>query len=475
MPGHRLARPISAALPLLVFLTFPPPPASAQVPDDLPGIERALDSIQERITGQEAVLKDFITAFMTLDARGAVRGGRSPYSGGLDPSPSMVRYTAARILQLPHPYGYSRFLSMEAPFEPPVVLAEGRFVASTVGDLERFYDALVDQIPGVLAEIRRLDGHRQTLEAERSWQLQGRGETRTQGPVTGRGRWPRADSLVAEGRRLLEASDYLGAKTVLTEALRMDDQHPGAYLGRGMAHYYLDELQSAALDLDEAVELDPDNGLPLFWRGALREAKLQLGDLAIQDYQAGCELKDDQACAALRRRADEADFRGTAAYQKGDHTSALAWFDQAIAADWAYPDPYFNRGLTRTALGDHRSAIDDFLAFIRHRDQYNNYLRARPLPALEPDPEGTANAYARVGQGFLELGQPAQAIEPLLTAVARATVDDPANASTYSLWAAVAYERNGDRRNAYLIYAQLCERKVQQACAERDRIGGGNR
>ena len=473
MPGHSLVRFNRLAL-ILLLLSVSPIPSSAQVPVDLAQIERVLDSIQTKIDGQQAVLKDFITAYVTLDARGAVRGERSRYSVGLDRSDSMARYTAARILQLPHPYGYSRFLSLEAPFDPPVVLAGGRFVGGSVRDLERFYDTLVDQIPGVLAEIRRLDGERQGLEAERNWQLQGRGEPRTQGPVTGRGRRPSVDSVVAEGNRLLLETDFQGARSKFDEALQLDSQHPGAYLGRGMTHYFLNDNRAAASDLDEAVDLDPENGYPLFWRGVLRQGRLQLEDLAVEDYRAGCELKNEDACASLRSMADDAEVEGSGAYQQGDYSSALAWFDEAIRIDWTYPDPYFNRGLTRSKLGDHRSAIEDFLSFIRHRERYDEYARARPIPVLEPDPKGVASAYARIGLAYLELGQPGQAIEPLQRAVAQATVNDPANASTYGLWTAQAYERNGDRRNAYLIYARLCEQDLQQACAERDRIGGGN-
>jgi len=101
MPGHRFVRRISAALSLLGLLASPPGPVAAQVPEELSQIERALDSIQAKISGQEAVLGDFITAYMTLDRRGAVRGERVRYSDELDPSASMARYTAARILQLP--------------------------------------------------------------------------------------------------------------------------------------------------------------------------------------------------------------------------------------------------------------------------------------------------------------------------------------------------------------------------------------
>jgi tetratricopeptide (TPR) repeat protein len=280
------------------------------------------------------------------------------------------------------------------------------------------------------------------------------------------------DSLVAEGNRLLEVGDLQGARADFERALQLEDQHAGAHLGRGRVFYALNQNQASVVELDQAVFLAPDWGHAWAWRGWVRYNRLGMVDMGIQDFQSGCERKDGWACQSMRDASDEAIGVGVSAYGQGDFTSALAYFDRAVSIDPTYPDGWYNRGLTRLALNDLSGGIEDLQAFIRHSENYSTYARARPLPPIQADEVGVAEAWARVGIAQFQMNQYDQALRSLAQAGYVAGQANPSAIPRYQHWAGRVLEAQGDRERAYEMYNQACGGGETQACADRDRLGG---
>ena len=447
---------------ILQILGLPATGAMAQTPTTLPEIESALLETQQKIDDQEAVLREFIRAYTVLDSVGGAREGRPRHSMNLTVTEDLLRYSAAQILTYPHPYeGVTVFPLF---FDEPLQFANGRLVFRTVGELRDFYDEISSRVPGVLAEIRRLDEERLNLEGRRAIHSPG-ADPLTPGPGAGSLRAnERVDALLNEGKQALDAGDFQGAASKFREVLSLEPGLAGAYLGRGIAFYFLGNREAAVSDLESAVGLDEENGRALFWRGTVRKEFLARPDLAKADFQAGCMRLDRAACQAMRTMAMERDALGEEAYGTGNLSAALQHFTEASEIDPRYPSAWFNRGLVLEKMGDHSSAIQSFSNFILHQENAEAYARGGPIPLPEPDERGIAEAYLRVGLGYMNLGHYQEAVTHLHTALAKAAVADPENELVYLFYTGEAYEKMGNMERANLIFTQGCEMGDQNAC-----------
>lgn len=119
------------------------------------------------------------------------------------------------------------------------------------------------------------------------------------------------------------------------------------------------EFKAALAEFDQAVKLDPQNGLIYFHR-ALTNEKLGLVDGAIRDYSA---------VILLRTSLREAYFnRGTLFLNKKDYRAAVADLNLAIVLDPKYEAAFYNRGLAYYNLEQLYAALGDF----------NNVIKLNP-------------------------------------------------------------------------------------------------
>jgi len=122
------------------------------------------------------------------------------------------------------------------------------------------------------------------------------------------------------------------------------------------------EFKAALVEFDQAVKLDPQNGLIYFHR-ALTKEKLGLVDGAINDYTA---------VILLRTSLREAYFnRGTLYLNKKEYKSAVADLNSAIVLDPKYEAAFYNRGLAYYNLEQIYAALGDF----------NNVIKLNPKNA----------------------------------------------------------------------------------------------
>jgi len=119
----------------------------------------------------------------------------------------------------------------------------------------------------------------------------------------------------------------------------------------GKVYAVKSELKAALAEFDQAVKLDPQNGLIYFHRAMTKE-KLGMVDGAIGDYTA---------VILLRTSLREAYFnRGTLYLNKKEYKAAVSDLNAAIAIDAKYEAAFYNRGLAYYNLEQLYAALGDF-------------------------------------------------------------------------------------------------------------------
>lgn len=103
-----------------------------------------------------------------------------------------------------------------------------------------------------------------------------------------------------KGRCNLGLGNYYSALYDFSVSLTLDNTLAETYLGKGQAHYHLDEFQQAFLEFDKAVwHTRSANADALRWRAVARMAFNQL-DPARQDLEKAAALGDENADFYLR-------------------------------------------------------------------------------------------------------------------------------------------------------------------------------
>ena len=175
-----------------------------------------------------------------------------------------------------------------------------------------------------------------------------------------------------------------------------------AYAYRGMAKSELGNYQDAIEDANEAISLDPKSYNGYYSRGyvnqVLGKSKADQGDIieAQKLYQAA--INDCAEAISLKpERAKIYNTRGWAKYllgqletEQGNAAAAQNLYQEAISdADEALhlqpksakvqSDTYHTRGAAKTALDDHKAAIEDFNESIRLNPKEALYYHDRGL------------------------------------------------------------------------------------------------
>ncbi len=189
------------------------------------------------------------------------------------------------------------------------------------------------------------------------------------------------------GAEALQAGRRADALREFDEALRFEERHPNAHLGRGIAYQYFGKLPDAERDYRRALELQPalpdahnalGQLLALSGRQeeALKQFDLALDDLLYRDaYVARCNkgqvlyrlgrrregLNELRACVAAAPRYCQGHREmGRIALEEGDVKAALASLGRYAELCEKVPDAWIQLGAARMRGGDTEGAREAF-------------------------------------------------------------------------------------------------------------------
>ena len=128
-----------------------------------------------------------------------------------------------------------------------------------------------------------------------------------------------------------------------------------AFRRRGALRRDKGELKGAIDDLDQAVQLNPDDALVLVERGNAYRI--------LKDYDRAVADLDD----AVRRQPDFSshNIRGAVFLEKGDYDRAISDFNKAIEFNSTVAGTFYGRGLAYAGKGDLDSAIRNYDEAVR--------------------------------------------------------------------------------------------------------------
>ncbi|MEE8574321.1 MAG: tetratricopeptide repeat protein [Thermodesulfobacteriota bacterium] len=165
-------------------------------------------------------------------------------------------------------------------------------------------------------------------------------------------------ALLSEGKKLLSAKSYSLAIAKFEKVLRLDKdnkeaiiQMVHAYFSRGFLYNFKGEYDSAIIDFDKAIDINPNDGLSYNSRGLSYYNKGET-DRAIMDFDKAIDIYPNYAGAY--------NDRGNAYYSKKDYDSAIKDFNKAIRINPKTAFYYNNRGNAYKKKGYSSSAKTDF-------------------------------------------------------------------------------------------------------------------
>ncbi len=217
--------------------------------------------------------------------------------------------------------------------------------------------------------------------------------------------------------------EYDSALIDLNRALKINPKYMEAYYERGMAYFYLENYGLASEDFDQALKFDADYPDAYIGRGYTYYAQEDYAH-ALSDFNKAVKLTDTSPAAyfgrglvyyatneylkaiidfsqALELNTDWAEAyyrRGQAHYELENLAAAHQDFDRAIELEPEYIDPYFDRGVLLHDLGLYTEALTDF----------NKVVKAYPKEGL---------VYLWRGMVYTQLNETDKAIADLEQAV----------------------------------------------------------
>jgi tetratricopeptide (TPR) repeat protein len=225
----------------------------------------------------------------------------------------------------------------------------------------------------------------------------------------------RAEEILAEARRKIEAHDLEGGIADATRAIELDPTFAQALVARGLARSQLGDREGAIEDAGKAIEADPTISEAWSDRGRLRGMR---GDYPGQeaDCARAIELDPENLVAWINR--------GMARESLKDHEGAIADATRAIELDPGSALGWNTRALARASLGQWDADIADATQAIE-------LAPGRAIP-------WNTRAFARWKKGDLDgaIGDMTKAIEL-----------DPGSA-VFLFWRGTYRERKGDTKGA---------------------------
>lgn len=228
------------------------------------------------------------------------------------------------------------------------------------------------------------------------------GEALAEADKTGLTFWP---AYASRGNAYLEASDYQKALENYKEAIRLEPQEAGPYVGIGITYLFLNDFELAINSIDTAIRLNPvlaeayfarglvafQEGLRLERMGQINSAFKFYADSAF-DFRKAVNLDPDYADAHY--------YLGNAYYRQHLYEDSLLAFDASIEIQPHFVEAYGGRGLVYLAIGARYEKSGDLMKAIPNweaaADEFDKVLERRA---------NDANAYFFRGKARQHVGE----------------------------------------------------------------------
>ncbi len=227
-----------------------------------------------------------------------------------------------------------------------------------------------------------------------------------------------AEELIGESKKVMAQGNYKDALTLLSKALESDDHNPMIYQLIGNCHWQLGDRDQAVLDIQTALQYDPNNQSLKNW-----------------------------VTAHTRPPAEAFIAEGKKAMAQGDYKGALPSLMKALETDGRNPRLYQLIGNCRWQMGDKAGAIQDLqnaLQYDPNNQPLRDWIKAHSAqPAAPVKPTVSAAQLIASGKKTMAQGDYKGAVPAFLTALE----SDPRNALVYQLLG-VCHWQMGDKNQA---------------------------
>ena len=164
---------------------------------------------------------------------------------------------------------------------------------------------------------------------------------------------------------------YGDALEDLNKALEQQPHFPQAYAARGSVYLALGRPASAVEDFKKAIRLGLTDDPTLYINLGQAYFKLDLYDLAEQNFQKALDLDPENPAALFNL--------GSLYLKKGDDEQALDYFNRTLQKDPNFAAAYFNRAMALAHLGRTQEAIADLEQFLLMPVSHQAQLQAQAL------------------------------------------------------------------------------------------------
>lgn len=193
------------------------------------------------------------------------------------------------------------------------------------------------------------------------------------------------DRIMSIGRNALYFEDYVLSIQYFNRVISVKPYLAEPYYYRGVAKFYLDDLNGAANDCEIAININPFLINAYNLRGIIRLRQGKSAE-ALEDFTAGLKVEPDNLNLLLnagianinlkeyqkaidsydellsydRRNVSAILYRGIALVEKGDSIEAMAEFDKASTINRNSPDAFTYKGMLHYQMRQYKEALSDY-------------------------------------------------------------------------------------------------------------------
>lgn len=198
-----------------------------------------------------------------------------------------------------------------------------------------------------------------------------------------------ANALNMRGAAYGQVGEYEKALADFNAAIGVNPQYFQAYANRALVYMRANRFEQALADYNQALSIEPKYGTALIGRGNIYRSKNN-HQAAIADYTAALEIQGDPIAFFQR---------GLSRQAIGQHGPAIDDFDNTLGFRPDAPEVFHAKGMSELALQKYEKAFDDFYQAAKGKE--NNYeawaLRGRAAEGMGQKKEA-AQAYRRALQ-----------------------------------------------------------------------------